>query len=126
MRFQTKLLLVFVLFFIIGVGLMLFFTIRSERRIIAQVETDIRNIVHTVHVSNQKLSAQKGPDRDELEKFIQELKGNKAVREVSIVSSSRQIVASSNPKKVGQHRELDGKEVIVQEQFGIEDFDRPS
>ena len=121
MRFQTKLLIVFVLFFIIGVGLMLFFTIRSERRIIGQVETDLRNIVHTVHVSNQKLSAQKGPDREELEKFIQELKGNKAVSEVSIVSSSHEIVASSNPKKVGQHRELDGKEVIVQEQFGIED-----
>jgi nitrogen fixation/metabolism regulation signal transduction histidine kinase len=121
MRFQTKLLIVFVLFFIIGVGLMLFFTIRSERKIIGQVETDVRNIVHTVHVSNQKLSAQQGPDREALEKFIEELKGNKAVREVSIVSSSRQIVASSNPKKVGQHRELDGKEVIVQEQFGIED-----
>jgi signal transduction histidine kinase len=121
MRFQTKLLIVFVLFFIIGVGLMLLFTIRSERRIIGQVETDLRNIVHTVHVSNQKLSAQKGPDREELEKFIQELKGNKAVSEVSIVSSSHEIVASSNPKKVGQHRELDGKEVIVQEQFGIED-----
>jgi signal transduction histidine kinase len=121
MRFQTKLLIVFGLFFIVGVGLMLFFSLRLERRIINQVESDIRNIVHTVHVSNQKLSAQKGPDREALEKFIQEIKGNKAVKEVSIVSSTQQIVASSNPKKVGQHRALDGKEVIVQEQFGIED-----
>ena len=121
MRFQTKLLIVFGLFFIVGVGLMLFFSIRLERRIINQVESDIRNIVHTVHVSNQKLSAQKGPDREALEKFIQEIKGNKAVKEVSIVSSTQQIVASSNPKKVGQHRALDGKEVIVQEQFGLED-----
>jgi signal transduction histidine kinase len=121
MRFQTKLLIVFVLFLIIGVGLMLVFSIRSERRIIGQVELDLRNIVHTVHVSNQKLSAQKGPDREALEKFIEELKDIKAVKEVSIVSSTQEIVASSNPKKVGQHRALDGKEVIVQEQFGMAD-----
>jgi signal transduction histidine kinase len=121
MRFQTKLLIIFVLFFIVGIGLMLFFSIRLERRLVNQVETDLRNIVHTVHVSNQKLSAQQGPDREALEKFIEELKGNKAVREVSIVGSTQQIVASSNPKKVGQHRALDGKEVVVQEQFGIED-----
>ncbi|HEX7511045.1 MAG TPA: hypothetical protein VF335_07085, partial [Chitinivibrionales bacterium] len=121
MRFQTKLLIIFVLFFIVGIGLMLFFSIRLERRLVNQVETDLRNIVHTVHVSNQKLSAQQGPDREALEKFIDELRGNKAVREVSIVGSTQQIVASSNPKKVGQHRALDGKEVVVQEQFGIED-----
>ncbi len=121
MRFQTKLLIIFVLFLIIGVGLMLVISIRSERKIIDQVETDLRNIVHTVHVSNQKLSAMKGPDREALEKFIAEVKGNKAVKEVSIVSSTAQIVASSNPKKVGQHRALDGKEVVVQEHFGIID-----
>jgi signal transduction histidine kinase len=121
MRFQTKLLLVFVLSFITGIGLMLFFSIRSERKIIDLVETDLKNIVHTVHVSNQKLSAQKGPDREALERFIAEIKGNKAVKEVSIVSSTQQIVASSNPKKVGQHRSLDGKEIIVQELLGIED-----
>ncbi len=121
MRFQTKLLIVFVLFFVIGLGLMLVISMHSERRIIAQVETDLRNIVHTVQVSNQKLSALKGPDREALETFIKEVKGNKAVKEVSIVSSTQQIVASSNPKKVGQHRALDGKEVVVQERFGLVD-----
>jgi nitrogen fixation/metabolism regulation signal transduction histidine kinase len=121
MRFQTKLLIIFALFLIIGVGLMVVISIRSERKIIDQVEIDLRNIVHTVHVSNQKLTALKDPDREALEKFIKEVKGNKAVKEVSIVSSTQQIVASSNPKKVGQHRSLDGKEVVVQEQFGIID-----
>jgi signal transduction histidine kinase len=121
MRFQTKLLIIFVLFLIIGVGLMLVISIRSERKIIDQVETDLRNIVHTVHVSNQKLSTLKDPDREALEGFIAEVKANKGVKEVSIVSSTQQIVASSNPKKVGQHRALDGKEVVVQEHFGLVD-----
>jgi signal transduction histidine kinase len=121
MRFQTKLLIIFALFMIVGMGLMLIISIRSERKIIGQVESDLKNIVHTVHVSNQKLTALKDPDREALEKFIAEVKGNKAVKEVSIVSSTQQIVASSNPKKVGQHRALDGKEVVVQELFGIID-----
>jgi signal transduction histidine kinase len=121
MRFQTKLLIIFVLFLIIGIGLMLAISIRAGHLIVDQIETDLQNIVHTVHVSNQKLSAMKGPDREALESFIQEVRANKAVKEVSIVSSTQQIVASSNPKKVGQRRALDGKEVVVQEMLGIVD-----
>jgi len=118
MRFQTKLLIIFVLFVIIGMGLMLAISIRTGNKIVDQVETDLRNIVHTVHVSNQKISAMKGPDRDSLETFIKEVKGIKAVKEVSIVNSTQEIVASSNPRKVGQRRALDGKEFVVQERLG--------
>jgi signal transduction histidine kinase len=121
MRFQTKVLIIFILFFFAVVGMMLFFTIQSEQLIVNQVEADLRNIVHTVHVSTQSLSTQNSADRDALESFIKELKGNKAVREVSIVNSTQQIIASSNPKKVGTFRQLDGKEVIVKEQLGLAD-----
>jgi signal transduction histidine kinase len=121
MRFQTKVLIVFILFFFAVVGLMLFFTIQSEQHIINQVESDLRNIVHTVHVSTQNLSTQNSPDREALETFIKEVKDNKAVREVSVINSTQQIIASSNPKKIGMFRPLDGKEVIVKEQLGLAD-----
>ena len=102
MSFQTKLFLVFAPFFIIVSWLMLFFTIQFEHLIIRQFESDIQDIVHTVHYSTQKLAARKGPDTEALEKFIEEVKSNTSVREVSVVGSSQKIVASSNPKKVGQ------------------------
>jgi signal transduction histidine kinase len=121
MSFQTKLLLVFAPLFIIVVGVLLFYTIQSERRIIFQLDSDIQNIVHTVHYSTQKLTSKKNSDSEALERFIEEMKKNKSVREVSVVSSSEKIVASSNPTKVGQAGKLSGKEIVVKAQFGIED-----
>jgi signal transduction histidine kinase len=121
MNFQTKLLLVFAPLFLIIVGVLLFYTVQSERRIILQLDNDIQNIVHTVHYSTQKLSSKKNSDSEALERFIAEMKMNKSVREVSVVSSSEKIVASSNPKKVGQTGKLSGKEIVVKAQFGVED-----
>ena len=121
MSFQTKLLLFFGPLFVLVVGSLLFYTMQSERRIINQLEDDIQNIVHTVHYSTQKLSAKKGSDSEALERFIQDIKKNKSIREVSVVNSSEKIVASSNPNKVGQAKKLSGKEIVVKAQFGLED-----
>jgi signal transduction histidine kinase len=122
MSFQTKLFLAFAPFFIIVIALMLFFTIQFEHIIVRQFETEIRDIVHTVHYSTQRLATRKGPDSEALERFIEEVKSNTSVREVSVVGSSQKIVASSNPKKLGQKSNLlSGKEIIVKAQYGAED-----
>jgi signal transduction histidine kinase len=122
MSFQTKLFLVFAPFFIIAVGLMLFFTMQFENSIVKLFEDDIQDIVHTVHYSTQKLTSKKGPDTEALERFIEEVKNNTSAREVSVVGSSQKIIASSNPKKVGQKGSLlSGKEIIVRAQYGAED-----
>jgi len=121
MSFQTKLLLVFVPLFIIVVGVMLYYTLQSERQIINQLDSDIQNIVHTVHYSTQKLSSKRNSDSETLERFIEEMKKNKSVREVSVVNSSEKIVASSNPTKVGQTGKPSGKEIVVKAQYGVED-----
>lgn len=118
-RFEIKLLLVFVIFFIGVVGLMLFLTMRAEKKLIDEVEKDLQDFVRTVHFSTRKLSMERGPDREALERFIEEAKKNKAVREVSVVGSTQEVIASSNPKKVGERREgLSGQEIVVREQFG--------
>jgi nitrogen fixation/metabolism regulation signal transduction histidine kinase len=117
-RFETKLLLIFAVFFVAVVGLVLFIDIRTERQLLEGVQKDLETFVQTVHFSIQRLSAEEGPDREALEQFIEEAKRNKGVREVSVVSSAEEVVASSNPKKLGEHRALTGQEIIVREQFG--------
>ncbi|HUI91152.1 MAG TPA: ATP-binding protein [Chitinivibrionales bacterium] len=122
MSFQTKLFLVFAPFLIAAVGLMLFFTMQFEKSIVKMFEDDIQDIVHTVHYSTQKLTSKKGRDTEALEHFIEDVKSSTSAREVSVVGSSQKIVASSNPKKVGQkHNLLSGKEIIVRAQYGAED-----
>ncbi len=122
MRFQTKLMLVFILLLLTVVGLMAFFNYQNAKRLLGEVEANLQEIVNTVHFSTRKLSTEKGPDREYLEKFIEEFKGKKGVKEVSIVSNHQEVIASSNPKRIGhQERALSGKEIVVQEQFGVPD-----
>lgn len=121
MSFQTKLLLVFAPLFIVFVVLLMVYTFQSEKRIIQQLESDIENIVHTVHYSTQKLTTKRGADSQALERFIEEMKKNKSVREVSVVNSTSNIVASSNPNKIGKTGTITGKEIVVKAQFGSED-----
>ncbi len=114
--------LVFILLLLTVVALMAFFNYQNAKRLLGEVETNLQEIVNTVHFSTRKLSTEKGPDREYLEKFIEEFKGKKGVKEVSIVSNHQEVIASSNPKRIGhQERALSGKEIVVQEQFGIPD-----
>ncbi|MDB5104659.1 MAG: two-component sensor histidine kinase, partial [Fibrobacteres bacterium] len=122
MRFQTKLMLVFILLLLGVVGLMAFFNYQNAKKLLGEVEADLQEIVNTVHFSTRKLSSEKGPDREFLEQFIEEFKAKKGVKEVSIVSNRHEIIASSNPKRIGrQEQGLTGKEIVVQEQFGVQD-----
>jgi signal transduction histidine kinase len=127
MRFQTKLMLVFILLLLTVVGLMAFFNYQNAKKLLGEVEADLQEIVNTVHFSTRKLSTEKGPDREFLEKFIEEFKAKKGVKEVSIVSNRHEVIASSNPKRIGrQEKALSGKEIVVQEQFGVQDSGRDS
>jgi len=117
-RFEVKLVLVFAIFLAGIAALVSLIDMRAEQQIVGGVEKDIKNIVNTVHFSIQKLSAEPGPDRQALERFIEEARQNKAVREVSVIGNAREVVASSNPEKVGEHRELSGQEVLVREESG--------
>jgi signal transduction histidine kinase len=122
MRFQTKLLLVFILLLLSVVGLMVFFNYKSAETLLSDVQGNLQDIVNTVHFSTRKLSTEKGPDREFLEQFIKEFKAKKNVKEVSIVSNQHEVIASSNPKRVGrQEKALSGKEIVVEEQFGDQD-----
>src|SRR4051812_46051295 len=122
MRFQTKLMAVFILLLLSVVGLMAFFNYQNAKRLLGEVEADLQEIVNTVHFSTRKLSSEKGPDREFLEKFIEEFKAKKGVKEVSIVSNRHEVIASSNPKRIGRKEQaLSGKEIVVQEQFGVQD-----
>ena len=101
---------------------MAFVNYQNAKQVLGEVEANLQEIVNTVHFSTRKLSTEKGPDREFLEKFIEEFKAKKGVKEVSIVSNHQEVIASSNPKRIGhQEKGLSGKEIVVQEQFGIPD-----
>jgi signal transduction histidine kinase len=121
MRLLTKFVLAFVVFFALAFGCMLLFSLHSQRVIVMSISSDLQNILQTVHFSSQEISAERAPDRDALIRVIEQAKSNPAVKEVSIVSSSQEVVASSNPAKIGKRKTITGKGIIVREQFGVSD-----
>ena len=121
MRLLTKFVLAFVVFFALAFGCMLLFSLHSQRVMVMSISSDLQNILQTVHFSSQEISTEHAPDRDALSRVIEEAKSNPAVKEVSIVSSNQEVVASSNPAKIGKRKTITGKEIIVREQFGVSD-----
>lgn len=118
---QARLLLAFTVLVIAVAGLMIYSHVRTSQRLLADIGDDLQAIGNTVHQSTQKLSAEKGPDREMLEGFIKEAAAQKNVREVHVISSHQEIVASSNPSKLGHKAKLTGKEIVVREELGSRD-----
>ena len=121
MRLQTKFLIAFAVFFAIASGCMIFFLMDSQRMVVQTVSKDLQRILQTVHFSSQEISAERSADREALTRIIEDAKSNPAVKEVSIVSSSEKVVASSNPAKIGKSKTITGKEIIVRARFGTGD-----
>ncbi len=121
MSLQTRLLIAFTALVITVAGLMSYFHVRTAQGLLTEISDDLQEIGNTVHLSTQKLSADKGPDREKLESFIKEAAAQKNVREVHVISSYQEIVASSNPSKLGHKAKLTGKEIIIREELGSPD-----
>jgi signal transduction histidine kinase len=121
MRFQIKLLVLFLLLFILSASLLFLFYNQIKHEITVAVQQDLENVIHSVHYSSQKLSNEKMPDQSFLKTFIDSVKNNSKIQEISIVGNNNQIVASSNPHKVGKHQLVNDQIVVVKEIFGRED-----
>jgi signal transduction histidine kinase len=121
MRFQYKLILTFALFLIAAIGSMFYFFDVSQRQLLEKIDKDLENVTKSVHFSTQKLATENSTEKEQLTSFIEEATRNKSVKEITVVNRDNQVVASSNPKKVGLKRSLTGQEMIIKEEFGAED-----
>ncbi|OGJ92453.1 MAG: hypothetical protein A2487_00795 [Candidatus Raymondbacteria bacterium RifOxyC12_full_50_8] len=115
MRFQTKLLLVFLAFALLTSALMLLFTLQSKKLLIEQADLNRRDFSRIIQISAQRLSSIPENQMEKVEQLIQELKKNEAVSEVTIVNKDQKVVASTNPSLVGQSHPLSSMEVVINE-----------
>lgn len=121
MSILYRLVLAFSFFFILALSLMFYFSRQLEKELVDAIEADLQNVLRSVHFSSDKLTNAKSADREALLEFIDEAKKNKGVKDISVISSNAEVVASSDPKKLGKKEKLIGKEMVVREQFGLSD-----
>jgi len=82
----------------------------AERTLIDQVEAHTMDLSSAIQVSVERLTSQERTDEARLQDYVGRLQ-KRGVKEISIVSNEEEVIASSNPKRVGAtidpgHRDL--------------------
>src|SRR5690606_34771000 len=101
MNFQSKLLLVFVVLMGVVMSLMAFIHYQSENVLLKKSVANLRNMVDIVHYSARSLATDKPLSREQLDLFLREIIRKGKAIEASVVDFDHQIIASTNPLKIG-------------------------
>ena len=120
MKITTKLLILFVLLFIFLVIFIFIFSNMLKRQLIDVTRKDLEQVIHSVHSSTVKISETDMADKEFLEILINEAKKDESVNEISIIGSNQEVIASSNPKRLGNKNPIHEQIMVVNEQFGID------
>jgi signal transduction histidine kinase len=119
--FQTKLLLVFVMLLTVVMTLLGFIHYQFEKIMLGKSVGNLRNMVDVVHYSTQSLSTEKPLSRKEVDRFLNEVIRKESALEASLVDFEHQVVASTNPQKVGSISPLPSDSIGVWGPFEVED-----
>lgn len=92
---------------------------RAERQLIAQVERHTADLSTAIQISVEQLSSKGRTSEARLQDYVQRLQ-RRGVREISIVSNEEEVVASSNPRRVGVRVDPRRKDLLITARLGEE------
>jgi len=92
---------------------------RAERQLIAQVERHTADLSTAIQVSVEQLTSKGRTSEARLQDYVQRLQ-RRGVREISIVSNEEEVVASSNPRRVGVRVDPRRKDLLITARLGEE------
>jgi sensor histidine kinase regulating citrate/malate metabolism len=88
---------------------------QSEKNLMAQIESQTAELAQAVQVASRKYGGASSETR--LEKYLSSLK-TKGIKEISIISNADEIIASTNPNKIGTPVSQKKKELIIKAELG--------
>lgn len=114
---KTKLLLM--MFFLSFLSIMILFILytRSERALIEKVEKHTLDLSTAIQISVEELTTEGKTDEERLIEYLKRL-NTKGVREVSIISNEEEIIASSNPRRIGMRLDQRHKDYMITATLG--------
>lgn len=89
---------------------------QSERNMLAQIENQTAELAQAVQVGVEEVTGGASSET-RLEKYLSSLK-TKGIKEISIISNADEIIASTNPKKIGTPVSQRKKELIIKAELG--------
>jgi len=91
----------------------------AERRLIAQVERHTTDLSTAIQISVERLTSKGRTSEARLQDYVQRLQ-RRGVREISIVSNEEEVIASSNPRRVGARVDPKRKDLLITARLGEE------
>jgi len=115
-RFSLKWKLVSLLLlfeFILVVALYVFYTL-SEKKLLKEIENQTAELTKIIQVGVEEVTGERS---NRLAEYLKKL-NTKGIKEVSIISNTKEIIASTNPQKIGKPITHKKKELIIKAELG--------
>jgi signal transduction histidine kinase len=91
----------------------------AETQLITQVERHTADLSTAIQVSVERLTSKGRTTEARLQDYVQQLQ-RRGVREISIVSNEEEVIASSNPRRVGVRVDPKRKDLLITARLGEE------
>ena len=113
--------LLFMMFGLLLLALATLFVLywRAERQLIAQVERHTAELSTAIQISVEQLTSKGRTSEARLQDYVQRLQ-QRGVREISILSNEEEVIASSNPRRVGVRVDPKRKDILITARLGEE------
>jgi len=92
---------------------------RAERQLINQVERHTTDLSTAIQISVEQLTSKGRTSEARLQDYVQRLQ-RRGVREISILSNEDEVIASSNPRRVGVRVDPKRKDILITARLGEE------
>lgn len=114
---NKKLILMMLLLSFILISVLLFLYSHAEQAFFREIERQTKELTKAIQIGVEEVTASGATDEARLSNYLKELNA-KGVKEISIISNADEIVASSNPAKIGQPLTHKRKELIIKAELG--------
>lgn len=114
---NQKLIFMMIFLSLILVSVLLFLYSQSERALLAELEKQTSELSKAIQVGVEEVTSTGSTDQMRLYNYLKELNA-KGVKEISIISNTDEIIASTNPMKVGEQVSQKRKERIIKAELG--------
>ncbi len=115
---KGKLILTMSTLFIISSLMLFLISQNAQKRLMSEVEDNIEDLTKAIQVSVEKLTSSEEKKPEKLKELIMNFK-KKGINEISILSESREIIASTNPKKIGTiTKKLKESDFLIKAELG--------
>jgi len=119
-RFSLNLRLIMIMLFLsfILISILMFLYSESEKKLFKQLERQTTELTKAIQIGVEEVTTGKGKsDEARLAQYLKKL-DTKGVKEISIISNTDEIVASTNPQRIGEPMTHKKKELIIKAELG--------